>query len=695
MSTRGEVALITLDLAGDVMDISAGTEHWLGWRADELRRGPASRVLSADRPLPAVLQQALAAGQLTVQGCCRCGDGRQVPVLIELLAWRDGNGLAQGFSLLLQGSGALPVVLPAPPENELGLRLALADLTHRISESADPVELAYNACEIIGRALGVSRVGYGLIDPLAETITIERDWNAPGIKTIAGVLNFREYGSYIDDLKRGNTVFVSNADHDPRTASTSDSLKAISAHAFINMPVHEEGGLVALLYLNHAHPRDWPEGDIAFVREVAARIRTAEARRRAEINLLVLTDSLEQQVESRTQALMATEEALRQAQKMEAVGQLTGGVAHDFNNLLTVIRSSIDLLARPDLPEARRKRYVEAISSTVSRAARLTGQLLAFARRQALQPQVFDVAASVAALREMIGTLAGSRISITVQVPQAPCFILADPSQFDTALINMAVNARDAMNGQGRLTLSLSAVNGIPRHPLEAERAGDFIAVSVSDTGTGIEPATLTKVFEPFFTTKPFGQGTGLGLSQVFGFAKQSGGDVLVDSDVGSGTTFTLYLPMASAPQAPLVLATSAQVAPRLPGTARVLVVEDNLDVGAFASETLQELGYTSVWVKCAAEALAELADNAQRYSVVFSDVVMPGISGLELAKSVRALYPSLPVVLTSGYSHVLAQQGTGGFDLLHKPYSVEELGRVLAAAIAQPPVMPSHDSQE
>ena len=228
------------------------------------------------------------------------------------------------------------------------------------------------------------------------------------------------------------------------------------------------------------------------------------------------------------------EEALRQSQKLEAVGQLTGGVAHDFNNLLTVIKSSTDLLKRPDLPEERRRRYVEAISDTVDRAAKLTGQLLAFARRQALRPEVFDVGTSLLAVAEMLDSVTGARITVDAQIPDAPCYIRADLSQFETALINMAVNARDAMGGQGTLTLRLLGGRPMPAIRGHAGSHCMFAAVSLSDTGLGIAPEVLPRIFEPFFTTKEIGKGTGLGLSQVFGFAKQSGGDVDVASTPGA-----------------------------------------------------------------------------------------------------------------------------------------------------------------
>ena len=373
--------------------------------------------------------------------------------------------------------------------------------------------------------------------------------------------------------------------------------------------------------------------------------------------------------------LANAQEALRQSQKMEAVGQLTGGVAHDFNNLLTVIKSSTDLLKRPDLQEERRQRYIGAISDTVERAAKLTGQLLAFARRQSLRPEVFDVSKGVSALSDMIGTLTGSRIEIVTDLPDAPCFINADPSQFDTAIVNMAVNARDAMNGEGRLSISVHSIESIPAVRSHAPVSGDFVAVCIEDTGSGIAPDDIERIFEPFFTTKEVGHGTGLGLSQVFGFAKQSGGEVRVQSEVGKGTLFVLYLPRVEA----VAPAATIEPEPLIDGHGtRVLVVEDNIDVGTFATQALAELGYETIWTTNAEAALSELVKDATSFDVVFSDVVMPGMNGIDLGHEIRRLYHDLPVVLASGYSHVLAQNGTYGFELLHKPYSIEQLSRTL-----------------
>ncbi|MBB5716447.1 ATP-binding protein [Sphingomonas aerophila] len=403
----------------------------------------------------------------------------------------------------------------------------------------------------------------------------------------------------------------------------------------------------------------------------------------AEAALRIHADELEERVEQRTREREQAQDALRQAQKMEAIGQLTGGVAHDFNNLLTVIRGSVDLLRRPDLSEERRARYIDAIGSTADRAAKLTGQLLAFARRQALTPELFDAGLSLSEVTDIIRTLIGSRVQLDFVRPATPAFILADRGQFDTAIVNMAVNARDAMNGEGTLTIATSTVSRIPAIRGHAPVAGDFLAVSITDSGSGISEEDAERIFQPFFTTKAVGQGTGLGLSQVIGFAKQSGGDIQLDSMVGKGTTFTLYLPRADT-QPVDVEAVVPTLTPIEGEGVCVLVVEDNEQVGAFATQALRELGYASVLAPDGTRALAELSAGHDRFQIVFSDVVMPGMSGVELAGKIRRLYPDLPVVLASGYSHILAEDSSHGFELLHKPYSIEQLSRMLSKTLAR-----------
>ena len=382
--------------------------------------------------------------------------------------------------------------------------------------------------------------------------------------------------------------------------------------------------------------------------------------------------------------LARAEEALRHAQRMEAVGQLTGGVAHDFNNLLTIIRSSVEFLRRPNLAEERRTRYLEAVSDTVDRAARLTNQLLAFARRQPLAPEVFDVGARLGEMADMLNAVTGGRVRIVTEIYDARCHVRADPSQFETALVNLAMNARDAMDGEGTLTLRLTCGAALPPIRGHAGAPGPFAAVAVTDEGPGVAPDLLGRIFEPFFTTKAVGKGTGLGLSQVIGFTKQSGGDVEVVSHVGRGATFTLYLPEVDPPPA---AADDGAVMDAPAGEDRalcVLVVEDNLEVGRFCTQLLEDLGHATVWAHNAEAALAEMEKVPFRFDAVFSDVVMPGMGGVELARRLRADHPALPVILTTGYSDALARDDAHGFELVRKPYSAEQVARALRDVLAR-----------
>jgi PAS domain S-box-containing protein len=370
-------------------------------------------------------------------------------------------------------------------------------------------------------------------------------------------------------------------------------------------------------------------------------------------------------------------EALVQAQKMEAIGRLTGGVAHDFNNLLTVIRASADFLRRPNLTEAKRAQYVEAIATTAERATVLTGQLLAFARRQPLQPEVFDIGARLRGLGQIVSATLGAAVDFELDLPEEPQLVVADPSQFETAVLNMIINARDAMPRGGAIRVSCGQAAGVPAVRGHAPAAGDFVTVAISDTGTGMSADVLLRVFEPFFTTKDVDKGTGLGLSQVYGFAKQSSGEIDVKSVVGEGATFTLYLPRATGVVAGAAESSLALDAGDLRAR-RILLVEDNEGVGHFARQLLTELGQTVTWAGDAQAALYILQDRSDAFDVVFTDVVMPGISGVELAQQVSQRWPHIEVILTSGYSHIIVEEGTHGFPLLKKPYSIDGLMGVL-----------------
>ena len=395
------------------------------------------------------------------------------------------------------------------------------------------------------------------------------------------------------------------------------------------------------------------------------------ALRRANRELTDANAELHTQMVERANA----EEQLRQAQKMQALGQLTGGIAHDFNNLLTVIQGSADILKRPELPEDKRLRFADAIVQTASRAAALTGQLLAFARRQPLRPKVIDLNERITAMTDLLERTLGARFVVRTELAGHVCPVEVDPTQLEVAVLNVAVNARDAMPEGGGIVIR---TRDVPDD--EIEGFGRAVALSIADTGIGIGPDALARVFEPFFTTKNVGKGTGLGLSQVYGFAKQSGGDVCIDSEVGVGTTVTMLLPCTDKP---------FEGAPTVRGRARsglkgrVLLVEDNEEVGAFAESLLEELGHVVVRARSGEEGLRAVEGDAS-FDVMFTDIVMPGISGIELAKVVRRQRPKLPIVLTTGYSEEIARVGAPDLPVLLKPYRLETLARALDDAMAR-----------
>jgi CheY-like chemotaxis protein len=355
---------------------------------------------------------------------------------------------------------------------------------------------------------------------------------------------------------------------------------------------------------------------------------------------------------------------------MQALGQLTGGIAHDFNNLLTVIQGSADILSRDDLADDRRKRFAKAIVQAAENAAVLTSQLLAFARRQPLKPELVDLSTLVGGMTELLDRTMGERIIIETSLC-ASCPVTIDRNQLQSAILNVASNARDAMPDGGTLTI---AVSNVPM--ASGERMS---AIAISDTGSGMDPETVSRIFEPFFTTKVTGKGTGLGLSQVYGFATQSGGDVLVESEPGKGTTVTILLPCSDAPATAEGTTENAEV-PHQPSV-EILVVEDNEDVGKFAETLLTELGH-SVTLATSGEDALELT-RARNFDLVFSDVVMPGMGGLRLAEQLAEEKPHLPVILATGYSQEIAQSGSGGRPVILKPYRLATLSQALVDALS------------
>ena len=389
-------------------------------------------------------------------------------------------------------------------------------------------------------------------------------------------------------------------------------------------------------------------------------------------------------------ALEQAREQVSQAQKMEALGQLTGGIAHDFNNLLMIVSGYAQIL-QSRLTEQKDVQAVEAIRAAANRGERLTRQLLAFSRRQQLSPVIVDLRQRVDAVRDMLVPSLRGNIQLICDIEDKIWPVEVDLGELELALVNIAVNARDAMPDGGTITLSARNVvlkAGSAAGTLE----GEFVALAIIDTGSGMPPDVLARVFEPFYTTKPVGKGTGLGLSQVHGFANQSGGAVTLDSDPGRGTVVTIYLPRSDK-------AESSEVGERTPATngqtlGTVLVVEDSRDVAEVTSSLLEQLGYRVVRAENAAEALRHLQQGIG-VDLLFSDIVMPGsINGLGLAQICRERYPAIPVLLTSGFSDA-AQAADGRFDILRKPFELSALERAIDSALQngharQPPARAS-----
>ena len=382
------------------------------------------------------------------------------------------------------------------------------------------------------------------------------------------------------------------------------------------------------------------------------------------------------------------EEQLRQSQKMEAIGALAGGVAHDFNNLLTVIRGHAEFL-RESLESTRPERAdVDAIATAANRAAALTRHLLAFSRKQMLQPVALDLSAVITSLTPMLRRLIGEDIGITIDC--APVgVVIADPGQMEQVLLNLVVNARDAMPGGGRIEIVTKNIELEHRfaHVDRAEALGGaYVLLSVSDTGRGIAPDHRDRIFEPFFTTKGLGQGTGLGLSTVFGIVKQSGGQIALETKVGQGSTFTIYLPRAgegtiAEPRAPLATG-------RLSGAETILLAEDEDAVRGLVRRILEKQGYTVIAARDGSEALQLAAQHEGGIHLLLSDVIMPGMGGFELSDQIRRERPGIRVLYMSGYTdNEIDRRGISGADaaLLEKPFTVHSLAAAVRAALRAP----------
>ncbi|GAB6855097.1 PAS domain-containing protein [Asaia astilbis] len=474
------------------------------------------------------------------------------------------------------------------------------------------------------------------------------------------------------------TMFV----HEHRVCSHNGSWRSFAIRA---LPIQNAQGLITEWVGVHTDITHQRAAEASLLERADDLARQVRHRERAEEQLRTLNETLESRVIDEITERRRAETKLAQSQKMEAIGKLTGGVAHDFNNLLQVITGNLQLLAKDVAGNTRAERRVGSAMGGVSRGAKLASQLLAFGRRQALEPKVVNVTRFVRGMDDMLRRAIGEGVEIETVVAGGLWNTFIDPTQIENALLNLAINARDAMEGQGKLTIELGNAQlddaYVSRH--DDVRAGQYVMLAVSDTGSGMTPDVLTKVFEPFFSTKPEGKGSGLGLSMVYGFVKQSGGHINIYSEPGDGTTIKLYLPRALETEDVEI---ASHNTPVIGGTETVLVVEDDEDVRATVVEMLTELGYQVLKATDAANALVVI-ESGLPIDLLFTDVVMPGsLKSPELARKARERLPDIAVLFTSGYTENSIVHGgrlDAGVELLSKPYTRDALARKFRHVLA------------
>jgi signal transduction histidine kinase/ActR/RegA family two-component response regulator len=474
--------------------------------------------------------------------------------------------------------------------------------------------------------------------------------------------------------------------------------------SYLAVPVISRSGeVIGGLFFGHAEPACFTERHEQLLEGIAGQAAVAidnarlfestqreiGERRRAEEALRELNQSLEQRIAAAILERERAEAALRQAQKMEAVGQLTGGIAHDFNNLLTVIGGNLDMAARR-LGGSADPRVQRAISSAMvgaERAATLTQRLLAFSRRQPLAPKAIDANALLAGMSELLHRTLGETIQVETRLAAGLPRIEVDPNQLESAILNLAVNARDAMPDGGRLAIETSAtqLQGGELWAIDDIVAGPYVSICVSDSGFGMNEDTRRRAVEPFFTTKDVGKGTGLGLSMVYGFVRQSGGHLRIESEEGEGTRIHIFLPRLAV-AAIEEEAVEADATPRAGGEETILVCEDDEDVRAYTVDLLGELGYRVLEAHDGASSIRLLRDPEIRVDLLFTDVVLPGgISGATLAEQAREARPGLKILFTTGYARdAIVHEGRldPGIDLVAKPFKLAELAARVREAL-------------
>jgi PAS domain S-box-containing protein len=613
-----DYAIYMLDPSGIITNWNPGAERLKGFRADEILGQHFSRFYT---------KEDRAAGR---------------PAIVLATAAREGRYEAEGWRLRKDGSRFWASVVVDAVRDETGQLQGFAKVTRDITERRAAQE-ALRESERQFRLLvgGVTDYGLYMLDPNG----VITSWNA-GAERIKGYAAEEIIGQ-----------------HFSRFYIERDRAAGIPARA-----------LYAALREGRFEAEGWrvrKDGNMFWANVVVDAIRDEEGK---HVGFAKIT----RDITERRNAQLALQEAQTQrahAQKMDALGQLTGGVAHDFNNLLMVVSGHIRTLKNAVAGEAKAVRAAEAIELAAQRGETLTRQLLTFARRQTVNPVVIDVSERVEAFRAILASSIGASAQLVTTIGPEVWPVKVDPSELELSLVNLVLNARDAMPNGGVVALTAENVT-LARGGINADIEGDFVALRVIDTGTGIAPDVLERVFDPFFTTKQVNKGSGLGLSQVHGFAHQSGGTVTIGSALGKGTTVTLYLPRGRD------AAASGEVPVESARGGSVLVVDDNPDVADVSTGMLEQLGYEVHQARDAAAALAAVDERA--FDLVVSDIVMPGsMDGVALARALRERQPALPVLLVTGYSQAAADAAPE-FTVMRKPFQLAELSRATARMIAE-----------
>jgi PAS domain S-box-containing protein len=711
-----DTAIISIDRAGRVVTWSAGARRLFGWTEDEMRGGTLERLFTeADRTsdrLGGEMRDAAQSGRGGGEEGWRVRkDGTTFWAVGEMSPIRDARGAHIGFvkvvrdrtqqrdaeQALREETRALEIL------NRAGSALAAETDLHRL------VQIITDAgVELTGAEFGA--FFYNVLDKAGESYMLYTLSGVPREKFERFPMP-RNTAVFGPTFKGEGIVRSHDITKDPRYGHNAPYHGMPEGHlpvrSYLAVPViSRTNEVIGGLFFGHATPGMFSERSERSLSGLAAEAAVAldnarltdsvqrelDERKRAEVALRELNATLEQQIAERTRQIAAQAEALRQSQKMEAVGQLTGGVAHDFNNLLQVIMANLELIRRllgPD--EARALRAVAAAMNGTKGAAALTQRLLAFARRQPLDPKPINLNVLVNGMSELLHRTLGETIDIETVLAAGLWQVEVDANQLENTIINLAVNARDAMPGGGRLTIETanSHIDTVYASTNPEAVAGQYVMLSVSDTGQGMDAETIGRAFEPFFTTKPVGQGTGLGLSQVYGFVKQSGGHVKIYSEVGLGTTIRIYLPRFFGGRVDREDAGAPMSAPDKAQQERILVVEDHEDVRAQSVTSLRELGYVVFEAVDARAALRVLEQERGAIRLLFTDVVLPsGISGAELAAQATARWPSLRVLFTTGYArNAIVHHGRldAGVHLLTKPFSFDELASKVRDVLAAP----------